>query len=108
MKRDKSKQRRQLRRFVARMKGKRMAGVAALIIVSTLVLTPLAYARDHVSEAAKDFTKAGASIPQHIAETTNESNIINGVVVGTAKGILGTVHSIGKGIVELFTFYQSD
>jgi len=108
MKRDKSVQRRQQRRFVARMKGKKMSGAAALIIISTLALMPAAYARDHVSEAAKDFTKAGASIPQQIAETTNDSNIINGVVVGTAKGVLGAVQSVGKGLVELFTFYRSD
>ncbi|NQT95950.1 MAG: hypothetical protein HQ572_05810 [Candidatus Omnitrophica bacterium] len=107
MKKDKAKQRRQMRRLMARMKGKRAAGFVLLLIATSLVFTSTVFAKDNVSEAARDFTKAGASIPQEIAETTNESNAINGVIVGTAKGVYNTIQHVGKGLFELLTFWDT-
>ncbi len=86
---------------------KKFLEIAILLMFITAVMTQVSFARkDRVAESAVDIARGVTSLPREIAETANESNIINGVVVGTAKGIWGTVENIGKGVFKLFTFQE--
>ena len=43
-------------------------------------------------------------IPKNIVKTTNESNVILGVIGGTVKGVLNTVGRFVTGVTDLVTF----
>jgi putative exosortase-associated protein (TIGR04073 family) len=43
-------------------------------------------------------------VPKSIIQTTNESNIVFGLVGGTAKGILNTLGRVATGVTDLVTF----
>ncbi|MFA5984611.1 MAG: exosortase system-associated protein, TIGR04073 family [Methylococcaceae bacterium] len=51
-----------------------------------------------------NMTTAAVEIPKNIINTTNESNIVYGIVGGLIKGALHTVGRMGVGLVDLLTF----
>ena len=77
-----------------------------LIMVAILFTAQLALAQDRIRDAAKDMSLGVSSVPRDVAREANESNILNGIVVGGAKGVLNTAKGIGEGVFKILTFYN--
>lgn len=95
MRRDKSRHKRFLSAFI-------------LLIFIAIFTTPLLFAEDRVAEGAKDIGAGVTAIPKKVAETSNETNILYGVTVGMAEGLLDTVKGIGEGIFKILTFHSQN
>ena len=78
---------------------KKIGKVIVLVMVAMLITAQLALAQDRVRDAAKDISLGVSSIPRNVAMEANQSNVLNGIVVGTAKGI-------GEGVFKILTFYN--
>lgn len=81
--------------------------IVLLASIATFIDSGL-YAEDRVAEGAKDIAKGTTAVPSKIAETANESNILYGLTVGTAEGLLDTAKGIGEGIFKILTFYSEN
>ena len=89
------------------MDRRRICIFVVLIFISTF-MAPGLYAEDRVASGAKDIAKGFASLPREMAQTANESNALNGLIVGGASGLVSTVKYIGEGLFKIFTFYTKE
>lgn len=86
---------------------------ALIVIVCMMVLISSSavyvYASENkVGSGIEYSAKSIFSIPREIAKESEKSNIINGVIVGGAKGIVGTASNAFKGLMKILTFYNSN
>jgi len=108
MRRQKTRNKKWAKRREERSMHKKFMKSLMLLMVMSLILTPFVNAEDRVAEATKDMGRGVSSLPREIANTTNDSNIINGLVIGTARGVVGTLKGVGEGVFKLLTFYRQD
>ncbi|MFC1806969.1 hypothetical protein ACFL0T_01185 [Candidatus Omnitrophota bacterium] len=108
MKRHIAKQRRQLRRPKVARSYKKLACLIIVIMNISLLATSAALAKDRVESGARDISRGVGSVPTEIAKTANETNIINGIVLGGARGLLYSLRSIGEGVFKIATFHLDD
>ena len=87
---------------------KRFFNISLCLLLFSAVITPIASARDKVAEGATDIAKGMASVPQTAAETANNSNILSGIIVGTAKGLMTAVEGVCEGMYKILTFHRPD
>lgn len=106
MRRDKSRKKRWAKRREERSLYKKFVRTLMLLLVVSLIATPLLRAEDRTAGGARDIGRGISSLPREIANTANDSNIVNGFIVGTARGLVGTVKGIGEGLFKIITFYK--
>ena len=62
-------------------------------------------AGEKLVEGIEETATGWTDIPKEIAETTEESNVIEGLTVGTVKGAGKAVVDTTKGVVKAATFF---
>lgn len=87
---------------------KRFFNISLLIFFITAFTASNILAYDKVAEGTKDISKGIAAVPNTVAETANDSNIISGLIVGTAKGVLTAVEGVCEGVYKILTFHRND
>lgn len=108
MKRDKGRRKKQLAGAGLVYRCKRVLSIFMLLISITTFIASGLFAEDRVAEGAKDIAKGVTAVPRKIADTANESNILYGIAVGMAEGLLDTAKGIGEGMFKILTFYSQD
>lgn len=86
-----------------------ISGFALLIFIITFAVLAMAEeakdAGEKLVEGIEETATGWVEVPKEIAETTEESNLIEGVTVGTIKGAGKAVAETTKGVVKAATFY---
>lgn len=108
MKKRKSGRRRGSARSGSVYRWKRFLSLIVLLASIATFIDSGLYAEDRVAEGAKDIAKGTTAVPKKVAETANQSNILYGVTVGVAEGLLDTVKGVGEGVFKILTFYSQD
>lgn len=85
------------------------SGFALLIFIITFAVPILAEeakdAGEKLTEGIEETATGWVEVPKEIAETSEESNPIEGVTVGTIKGAGKAVAETAEGAVKAATFY---
>jgi hypothetical protein len=87
---------------------KRLFNIAMLVLLFASVIPGAGLAEDKVADGTKDIAQGLAAVPNTVAETANESNIISGIITGTAKGFLTAVEGVCEGMYKILTFHRND
>ncbi|MFH1867683.1 MAG: hypothetical protein ABH843_01810 [Candidatus Omnitrophota bacterium] len=87
---------------------KRFFNMSLLLMILSSAIIPFVFAHDKVADGARDISKGVAAIPNTMAETANDSNIVSGLIVGTAKGVLTAVEGVCEGVYKILTFHRND
>lgn len=86
-----------------------IGGFAVLIFITTFTLPVMAQeaegAGEKLAEGVEEIATGWVEIPNEIAETSEEANLIEGVTVGTVKGAGEAVVKTATGAVKAATFY---
>lgn len=86
-----------------------ICGFAVLIFITTFALPVLAQEAEgpgeKLVEGIEETATGWAEIPKEMAETSEETNLIEGVTVGVVKGVGEAVIKTTTGAVKAATFY---
>lgn len=79
-----------------------------LVLALALPLWAEGEAGEKLAGGIEDTATGWVEVPREMAETTQESNVIAGVTLGTIKGAGEAVVKTTKGVVDTATFYIPD
>jgi putative exosortase-associated protein (TIGR04073 family) len=79
-----------------------------LILVLALPVWAEGSAGEKLVGGISDAATGWAEVPREMTETTKDTNIIEGVTVGTIKGAGEAVVKTTKGVIDTATFYMPD
>ncbi|MFH1645603.1 MAG: exosortase system-associated protein, TIGR04073 family [Candidatus Omnitrophota bacterium] len=84
--------------------------VALLIFASSALAVPerVKESGEKLVEGVEDVATGWAEVPEGIKETTEESNLIEGVTVGAVKGTGEAIIKTGEGVLDAATFCIPD
>jgi len=91
-----------------RIKGLIVFIIAIALTVSFVIKTSAKDAGDKLAGGVKDTATGWAEVPKEMVKTSEETNVIEGVTVGTVKGAGEAVTKTTKGAVKAATFYIPD
>lgn len=100
----KKKAHRKSRRFIS--------GILPLIFIAAYAVCCFAQeaedAGEKLAEGIGEAATGWVEIPKEMVETTEETNLIEGVTIGTIKGVGEAVVKTTVGVVKAATFYVPD
>lgn len=81
--------------------------IAGLIFTSSVLAVPekVEKAGEKLVGAVEDVATGWTELPEGIKDTTEESNIIEGVTVGAVKGTGEAIIKTGEGVLDAATCY---
>ncbi|MFH1645605.1 MAG: hypothetical protein ABIB11_04200 [Candidatus Omnitrophota bacterium] len=83
--------------------------LVVIVFVMVMMQSMAVYAsEDRIGKGIEYSARSAFSIPSEIAKEAEQSNIINGLVVGSAKGLVATTSNACKGLIKILTFYKSN
>ncbi|MFH1867684.1 MAG: exosortase system-associated protein, TIGR04073 family [Candidatus Omnitrophota bacterium] len=89
-----------------------ISGILPLIFIAAYAVCGFAEEADNAGEKLAEGVGEAATgwveVPKEIVETSEESNPIEGITVGTLKGVGEAVVKTTEGVVKAATFYIPD
>ena len=79
-----------------------------LIIAFALPVLAAEGPGEKLAEGVGDAATGWVEVPKEMADTTEETNVLEGVTVGTVKGTGEAVVKTTKGVIDAATFYIPD
>ncbi len=79
-----------------------------LVLALALPLWAEGEAGEKLAGGIEDTATGWVEVPREIAQTTEDTNVIEGVTIGTIEGAGEAVVKTAKGVVDTATFYIPD